>query len=365
VENLPYTSKFKHFSRFLRSDRFSLFGTLLLVFLLLVFKGAGGEGQKNYFNGIIHDYIEETSASMSGFMDSPIQYAEITSLSAMGGNNYGQGGQEKNILPPTIGGNSLLAHNPTDTNYIEKTGFLRSQVSEYTVQSGDLLSFIASDFGVSVNSIIWANELKDANSLSVDQVLKIPPVTGVVHLVRSGDTISTIALKYNGDKDTILAFNGLPFDGKLNIGDEIVVPDGQVSSSTVISATSSRQRFTYLPNLVGYFIEPTNGYNWGRIHGRNGVDIANSCGTPVYAAADGLVAIIDGDGWNGGFGKFIKLVHSNGTETLYAHLSSILVDSGSYAAKGNQIGLMGTTGRSTGCHLHFEVHGALNPLAKY
>jgi murein DD-endopeptidase MepM/ murein hydrolase activator NlpD len=365
VKKLQYTSKIKPISRFIKSDLFSFYGTLLLVFFLLVFKGASGEGQTNFFSNIITDYIEETSASMTDFAEAPIQFADISSITTTINGNYGQGGQENNILPPTIGNNTLVAHSPTNIDYIEETGFQRSRVTEYTVQPGDLLSFIASDFGVSVDSIIWVNDLKDANSLGVGQVLKIPPVTGVVHVVRSGDTIFTIAAKYGGEKDAILEFNGLPLDGHLSIGDEIIVPDGQIKSSAVAYSDSTRKRFSYLPDLSGYFFEPANGYNWGRIHGRNGIDIANSCGTPIYAAAEGSVSLADNVGWNGGFGKVIKLVHPNGTETLYAHLSQILIEVGSYVNKGQQLGLMGTTGRSTGCHLHFEVHGARNPLAKY
>ena len=81
--------------------------------------------------------------------------------------------------------------------------------------------------------------------------------------------------------------------------------------------------------------------------------------------ADGSVAIADASGWNGGFGKYIKLIHTNGTETLYAHATKVLVSVGEAVARGQLIANMGTTGRSTGCHLHFEVHGARNPLAKY
>ena len=120
-----------------------------------------------------------------------------------------------------------------------------------------------------------------------------------------------------------------------------------------------------MPNLGDFFMLPTNGYNWGRIHGRNGVDLGNSCGTPIYAAAEGSVAVADGVGYNGGFGKFVKVIHSNGTETLYAHATKLLVATGDYVTRGQMIALMGSTGRSTGCHLHFEVHGARNPLAKY
>ena len=120
--------------------------------------------------------------------------------------------------------------------------------------------------------------------------------------------------------------------------------------------------------MGGYFTHPTAGigYNWRRIHGRNGVDIASTRGTDIFAAADGVVAIADAVGYNGGFGKYIKIIHKgpNGEnlETLYAHANQILVNVGDYVQKGQHIAEMGTTGRSTGNHLHFEVHGARNPL---
>ena len=95
------------------------------------------------------------------------------------------------------------------------------------------------------------------------------------------------------------------------------------------------------------------------------MDVANACGTPIYAAADGTITLSDAIGYNGGFGKFIKMSHPNGTETLYAHTSRLLVNVGDQVTRGQQIAVMGSTGRSTGCHVHFEVHGAKNPLAKY
>ena len=145
----------------------------------------------------------------------------------------------------------------------------------------------------------------------------------------------------------------------------MIIPGGKLQTQSVPAPVSAAKQFAYLPNLGGFFMLPTTGYDWGRIHGRNGVDIANSCGTPIYAAADGSVTSAKTSGWNGGFGNFLKILHSNGTETLYAHASRLLATVGEYVTKGQQIAVMGSTGNSTGCHLHFEVHGAKNPLAKY
>lgn len=339
-----------------------------MVFLLIIVKSASNEGQVSFFNDILKNYIEETSASVANISKSNQHLTDINSLTALNYNNLGQGGEESNLTPSTIQESSFLANNPASTDYIETSGYKRNQIVEYTVQSGDLISFIASDYGVSVNSILWANNLKDADSIQPDQILRIPPVSGVIHKIKKGDTLSIIAKKYGVDEDKILAFNGLPQNGDLQIDEEIIVPDGQIKSiySTSSSATKTiATRFSYLPNLGDYYLIPATGFNWGRIHGRNGVDIANSCGVPIYAAADGSITTADSSGWNGGFGKYIKIVHPNGTETLYAHLSKLLVSASQVVSRGQLIANMGTTGRSTGCHLHFEVHGAKNPLAKF
>jgi len=269
---------------------------------------------------------------------------------------------------------AVSAVTPPDGGYLDQIGAQRNQIVEYTVQEGDLLSFIASDFGVSTATIVWANKLRSADDISPGQVLRIPPVSGVLHTVLKGDTIAAVAKKYGTSEDRILAFNRLPQDGTLDAGDELIIPGGTMPGGVTVPATvgtasaarlrQSAQQFTHLPDLGGYFRLPAVGYNWGRIHGRNGVDTANSCGTPVYAAADGVVTVADDTGYNGGFGKYIKISHPNGTETLYAHSMKLLVGAGQAVGKGEKIMLMGTTGRSTGCHLHFEVHGARNPLAK-
>lgn len=357
-------SKFKSFTE---SRFFNFYGTLALVLLVLVFKGTP-EGQTTLFSNLIMGYIEETSASIITITQSQNQLADINSLTALSGQNLGRGGESSTLEPSTVQENSLMASNPTATDYIE-TGFKSNQIAEYIVQPGDLLSFIASDYGVSVNSIIWANNLVNANSINPDQILRIPPVSGVIHKVKTGDTVTSIAKKYGVTTDKILAFNNRREGQPLDIDEELIVPDGQITSPIVTIKPGKQptvaKRFSYLPDLGSYFMIPTQGRISQGLHGRNSVDQANSCGTPIYASADGSAATVDANGYNGGFGKFIKLIHPNGTETLYAHASKLLVATGQIVAKGQIIALMGTTGRSTGCHLHFEVHGARNPLLKY
>lgn len=335
--------------------------------MVLVFKGASAERQTSLFSNLVRTYIEETSASIIIISQSQNQLADINSLVALNNQNLGRGGQQNDLEPSTIQENSLMANNPTATDYIE-IGFKGNQVVEYIVQPGDLLSFIASDYGVSIDSIIWANNLANANSIKPDQVLRIPPVSGVIHKVKNGDTVASIAKKYGATPDKILAFNDRKDGWPLDIGEELIVPDGQIKTITTAKPGTQpaiAKRFSYLPDLADYFMLPTQGRISQKLHGRNGADQANSCGTPIYASADGSAITVDGNGYNGGFGKFIKLAHSNGTETLYAHLSKIIILPGQNIARGQLIGNMGSTGRSTGCHLHFEVHGAKNPLLKY
>ncbi|MEK7515268.1 MAG: peptidoglycan DD-metalloendopeptidase family protein [Patescibacteria group bacterium] len=261
-----------------------------------------------------------------------------------------------------ISESALLALAPTDEAAAALIVEKRSETVTYRVQKGDTLSFIASDFGVSTESILWANNLKDVDSIKPGQTLRIPPVSGVLHVVKKGDSIATIAKKYGVTEDTVITFNGIPRDGRLQIGKEIAVPDGKLASQK--NGASANSRFGYLPDLGSFFRLPTTGFNWGKIHGRNGVDVASTCGTPIHAAASGTVTVSDAEGYNGGFGQYIKLQHENGTETLYGHAQRLFVSVGDMVEKGKVIALMGSTGKSTGCHLHFEVHGAKNPLVQ-
>ena len=363
----PFWPKFKSFTE---SRLFNFYGTLVLVFLVLIFKGTNGEGQTSLFSNLLRSYVEETSASIITISQSQNQLADINSLVALSGQNLGRGGEESNNFDPsTIQENSLMASNPTATDYIE-TGFISNQIIEYTVQPGDLLSFIASDYGVSVASIMWANNLANANSIYPGQILRIPPVSGVIHKVKNGDTVASIAKKYGVEPDKILSFNNRKEGQPLDIDEEVIVPDGKINSLTITKSGTQptiAQRFSSLPDLGDYILVPTKGRVSQWIHGRNGVDIAASCGTSIFAPADATVAIADVSGYNAGFGIFIKLIHMNSpngiqAESVLAHLSKSLVKTGDSVKKGQLIALMGSTGRSTGCHLHWEAHGYKLPL---
>lgn len=235
----------------------------------------------------------------------------------------------------------------------------------YTVEPGDTVSSIAAQFGITTQTLLWANKLTERSPIRAGQELIILPVSGVQHKVRSGETIGMIARKYQADVNDIIDFNDLPESGDIFVGDTLIVPGGKIIAPPPPPPTQrSYPRAPHQQVASGYFMMPTAGRNWGRLHAYNGVDIANACGTPVYASAPGTVILADPSGWNGGYGGNVRIRHPNGVVTLYAHLQKVLTHNGAGVAQGDLVGYMGTTGRSTGCHLHFEIRGAKNPFAR-
>lgn len=257
---------------------------------------------------------------------------------------------------------------------------VRGSITAYTVQEGDNLSAIARSFGVSVNTLLWANNIQNARNIKPGDTLVILPVSGIKYSVKKGDTIESIAKKFKprnvdveGFTSDILGFNGLAVDEKLAVGLEIIIPDGEIQDILLPSPTrpgSAVSRFAALPEYAGYYLRPVIGGRNSRatrlnphgIHGFNGVDLANGCGNIVMASANGTVLVARSAGWNGGYGKYIVIAHSNGTQTLYAHLRAVTVAPGQAVLQGQQIGVTGTSGNSTGCHVHFEIRGARNPF---
>ncbi len=243
------------------------------------------------------------------------------------------------------------------------------QISKYTVRKGDSLASIAKMFGVSNNTIVWANNVT-AQTIKEGQVLIILPVSGTIHTVVKGDTLKSIARRYKADSGEIAQFNSLDSGAVLAIGDEIIIPDGEGNANVTSGATVRSSRSTYNPfrggdgpDYQGYYIRPlVGGIKTQGLHGWNAVDIGTYVGTPIMAAATGEIIIARASGWNGGYGKYVVISHYNGTQTVYGHLSQVYVDPGQMVAQGQVIGLSGNTGNSTGPHLHFEVRGAKNPF---
>lgn len=217
-------------------------------------------------------------------------------------------------------------------------------------------------FGVTTNTIIWANDIKRGGLIRVGQELVILPISGVQHTVAEGDTLRSIAKKYDGNLEEIIGFNGLAEDAVLAVGSVVVIPDGEISAP-IYSGSTAKAHGTGGPLYESYYIRPLSGGTKTQgLHGYNGVDLGAPIGTPIFAAASGEVILSRNRGWNGGYGTYIVIKHSNGTQTLYAHNSENIVNTGWHVVQGQVIGYVGSTGKSTGPHLHFEVRGAKNPF---
>lgn len=237
----------------------------------------------------------------------------------------------------------------------------RAEVVEYTVQNGDTLSNIADKFGVSVESIRWLNDNVSEKAIKPGQALKIPPVSGIIHTVKSGETIYSVAKKYQADAQSIVDF---PFNTFTNdetfsiaIGQKLVVPDGVMPEPQAPTSAVARK---LTPDAGA--VSATGSWSWpaagiitqGFRPWHKAIDVAKSSGGPILAADSGRVIVA---GWpdNMGYGNRIVIDHGNGYQTLYAHLSKFSVVVGQSVKRGDVIGQMGSTGRSTGTHLHFEI----------
>jgi len=233
----------------------------------------------------------------------------------------------------------------------------RQEKITYTVQSGDVLGKIAEQFNISVNTILWENNLTWNSTIRSGQQLTILPSSGVDHEVKSGDTISAIAKKYQTDADKIIEANKLADASDIQIGDLLFVPDG-IQPTRVVSSyqpqtpqyvppasnidTGSKLLWPVLSHRI------TQYYSWSH----HGLDIGDKTGNPIYAAEAGRV---ERAGWSNGYGYNVVINHGNGIKTIYGHSSKLLVQTGDVVARGETIALVGSTGWSTGPHLHFEV----------
>lgn len=241
---------------------------------------------------------------------------------------------------------------------------LEDTITVYEVKEGDTLASIAKLFNVTTNTILWANDIPNKKVKQGD-VLVILPVTGVKYVAKDGDTLAKVAKKYKGDISEIAKFNGVAEESTLALGQEIIIPDGEVEAQkpkTVQGAPSKTIKKLFTTPL-GFFVKPLAWFiKTQGIHGKNAVDLAGKIGSPIVATASGKVIVSKSGGFNGGYGSMIVIAHKNNIQTLYAHLSQVYVQTGATVEQGQVIGALGSSGRSTGPHLHIEVRGAANPF---
>lgn len=260
--------------------------------------------------------------------------------------------------------NVLVSTGPVGADEIAEQKSSLGEIRVYTVREGDSLSQVAEMFDVTTNTIMWANDISKASQIKPGDTLVILPIAGVRHTIKKGDTISTIAKKYDGETEEILSYNQMASADELSVGDTLIIPGGAVHSRSIsVSRQAQPVRVSGNVAAAAGLVHPAPGsVRTQGVHGYNAVDMAGSHGSSIRAAAAGEVIISKSSGWNGGYGQYIVIRHPNGVQTLYSHLSSNAVGVGAYVSSGQVIGGMGSTGRSTGTHLHFEVRGAKNPF---
>lgn len=324
-----------------------------------------GVHQKHFWHGSI------IALSLVGILTSGV----FGGQSLISASYPGIGGPDPRFVlafEPFPNGPILQGLQDTHTDISQKP---RSEVIEHKVKEGQTLSGIAQEYGITTDTIKWANNLT-TDQIKQGQILKVLPVTGVAYTVKSGDTLESVAKKFSAEQQPILdfPFNDVPDDFKLKIGQLLIIPDG--TPPEVKNPPRPKLQPAYLaqgPQSPAFqapfgaqFIWPTSGsitqyFAWYH----QGIDVANRS-APGIAAADAGTVVVAGWPDNYGYGNRVVVDHGNGYRSLYAHLSNIYVSVGDTVSRGQLIGQMGSTGRSTGTHLHLEIHfkgAALNPLA--
>ncbi len=238
----------------------------------------------------------------------------------------------------------------------------------YRIQKGDMIGALSERYGLTQDTLINVNNIKQSRLLQVGQYLKIPSMPGILHTVKAdGDTVGQIALKYEVSAEKCASANALGVSEPLRAGAVLFVPDAQmdfVARQEIngdLFVAPLRNQFKYFSSYFGWRDDP---FRSGKRSYHTGVDMVarGGVGTPVYAAMAGTVIAA---GWDNTFGNYVKIQHHSGYVTLYGHLHTLNISRGRKASTSTMIGTVGSTGLSTGPHLHFTVYknGRLvNPL---
>jgi len=299
---------------------------------------------------------------------SPAKYRTIVQLASTAGiEEFGNPlfDNEEYSIPLDSSGDYFFKTGQTETIISRST---RKETIKYIVRSGESLNTLATDFGLTALTLKYANNLS-SNTLKVGQELRIPPIDGLYITVQRNNTLGSIANRYKVKVNDIEKYNGLTVSGTIITGQELLIP-GAVMPKAQTSLTSGSN--INVPNYSpvpysGKFIwpteSPTHFISQNPRKGHMAIDLNRLNGWGIYASAAGVIATKTG--YNGGYGNFISINHGSGWVTYYGHLSQFKVKSGDYVQQGQLIGIMGSTGRSTGTHLHFEIrhnNTLLNPL---
>ncbi len=260
---------------------------------------------------------------------------------------------------------SSTDNNTNENQNTSSSTSIKKEIQSYTVQRGDTISTIAKKFGLAINTILWENNLSLTSYIRPGDKLNILPVDGITYTVRSGDTVGAIAKRYNTTIKKILTYNNIASASKIKIHQKLIIPDGKLGH-TKITPTKSiySSKKPKASTNTGNFIWPndsrriTQYYHW-RHHA---IDIGARTGTPIYAPISGRVVKA---GWSTGYGYNVVIDNGRGIKTRMAHASKLYVKYGQLVKQGEVVAAVGSTGWSTGPHIHFEIiiNGVkVNPL---
>lgn len=325
-------------------------GILYLVSNLNVEKGVGG-----LETSVPAEYIEESSdkeiktsgsakmngtASESDSMDALAELDELAIIDSLA---------ETDAESDGIAAAEVLSQDARSSEGLELCYFT------YRVQKGDMIGFIADKFNVTQDTIISVNNIHQSRLIQIGQILKIPSMPGIVYTVKkNGETANSIAEKFEVSAEKLARVNHLQENQNLVAGQTLFAPDALLDWVTRQEINGDlfhkpvRSRY-YLSSYYGWRSSPFS----GKRSYHSGVDMACPQGTPVYAALGGTVTSV---GYNNVYGNYIIVTHHSGYKTLYGHLSKQLVTRGKWVDTNSRIGLVGSTGLSTGPHLHFTVY---------
>lgn len=254
----------------------------------------------------------------------------------------------------------------------QKSQFPPVQIKTYRAKKGDNLWKISGDHELDWYTVLSVNKLKNANDIKIGQKLKIPNQRGILHSIKSGETLEDIAIKYNVSMSRIVGANRIVDPEQIHSGVEIFIPKAKTTLKEQKELVKSRG---IEPLDKSAFLRPTGGRVTSRFGYRihpisrrrsfhRGVDLAAPYGSPIRAAAGGQVTF---SGRMGGYGKLVVINHAGGWVTRYAHNSKLCIGKGQWVKKGKVIALAGATGRAKGTHLHFEIwkNGEVQNPLKY
>lgn len=238
--------------------------------------------------------------------------------------------------------------------YVSSASFTQPVIfSIYKVRDGDTISGITKKFGLkNISTLIAVNDIDNVRQLSAGQKLKVPSIDGLIYTVQSGNSLASLSVQFGVSIEELLDVNELDSE-RLNAGQQLFIPGAKLDSQKLQQALGTLFK---IPIFARYRISSPFGYRADPFTGaksfHTGVDLACPSGTPVVSAASGTVSFV---GYSNVFGNYIIVKHSNGYQTLYGHLSKILAGKGQHVSQGTRIGLVGSTGYSTGPHLHFTI----------